>query len=311
MYTHIRVILSSSLVSFVLFFSQTLTAEEKSPYSRIIAFGDSLMDPGNHYELFQEVSKAPYLLPIPEFPYVVGGGRFSNGRTWVEHLGQRVNLFKSTKSALAQPKQGTNFAIGGARARDVGFGISASSQIQRHLDRVDWLADPDALYIYSFGGNDLRDVLADPPSGAQIILDTVTVIGENLATLCLYGATNIAVGNIPNFSRTPAILGSGANPLVVEQTVQTFNAAIENAILAVEALYCPDTDIHRIDLFAITDTLVASSGLSYPAPCLTFGVKEGAICEEPDQTMFWDAIHPTKAAHKFIGNQVYDSLFGN
>jgi len=42
--------------------------------------------------------------------------------------------------------------------------------------------------------------------------------------------------------------------------------------------------------------------------CLTFGVTKGAFCKNRDEHLFWDAIHPTKAAQRLIGNIAANQL---
>ncbi len=69
-----------------------VTAE--SAYSRIVAFGDSLADPGNAFTLLQ-ISAVPPFEPIPSAPYARGGHHFSNGATWVEQLGGTLGLLRS------------------------------------------------------------------------------------------------------------------------------------------------------------------------------------------------------------------------
>ena len=39
---------------------------------RLVVFGDSLSDPGNHFIAFGQTSRAPFG-PIPDFPYAIGG----------------------------------------------------------------------------------------------------------------------------------------------------------------------------------------------------------------------------------------------
>src|SRR6056297_1815558 len=63
-------------------------------YERIVAFGDSLMDSGNAFVLTGEVSTPPFD-PVPSGAYAIGGHHFSNGRTWVEQLGEAMGLQRS------------------------------------------------------------------------------------------------------------------------------------------------------------------------------------------------------------------------
>ena len=47
----------------------------------------------------------------------------------------------------------------------------------------------------------------------------------------------------------------------------------------------------------------ATSGIQdFYTPCLTFGVVERAVCGHPEQFLFWDAIHPTRAGYKLTAH---------
>ena len=68
-------------------------------------------------------------------------------------------------------------------------------------------APSDALYSFTFGGNDVRDALAaggDP----TIIGDAVMAITANLLALCEAGARDIVVSNVANVGVTPAVRAS-------------------------------------------------------------------------------------------------------
>jgi outer membrane lipase/esterase len=38
--------------------------------------------------------------------------------------------------------------------------------------------------------------------------------------------------------------------------------------------------------------------------CITPGVIIRAICRRPDRYLFWDFVHPTAKAHKYLGEEV-------
>jgi outer membrane lipase/esterase len=105
--------------------SGTTALAQPSEFSRIISFGDSLGDPGNAFVLTGEISTAPFE-PIPGAAYAIGGHHFSNGRTWVEQLGQSLGLQGSTGPAFRNPVVFSNYAIGGSRAREGAPGVSAN-----------------------------------------------------------------------------------------------------------------------------------------------------------------------------------------
>ena len=72
-----------------------------SAYSTLYAFGDSLSDAGNIFNLSGDTLPAP--------PYY--NGHFSNGLTWVEDLSLKLGLGTLTPSS----KGGNDWAYGGAQ----------------------------------------------------------------------------------------------------------------------------------------------------------------------------------------------------
>ena len=131
---------------------------------RLVVFGDSLSDPGNAFVLLgasstpPDYSVDPFLVPTQ--PYARGGQHFSNGATWVEQMARPLGLANSVRPAFRSASGATNFAIGGARARDDDSGTDLGSQVQAFLSAAGGAAPSDALYVVEIGGNDLRDALA-------------------------------------------------------------------------------------------------------------------------------------------------------
>ena len=82
----------------------------------LIIFGDSLSDTGNAAVLAAGITFRPFESQIPDGPYVTY--RFTNGRTWVEHLAKSLGSADSAKAAFLFSDVGRNYAVGGARARD-------------------------------------------------------------------------------------------------------------------------------------------------------------------------------------------------
>lgn len=75
--------LCMGLILMLLLVAAQSTYAGDTAYSGLIAFGDSVSDPGNVYALTGQESVAPYE-PVPTFPYAIGGHHFSNGKTYVE-----------------------------------------------------------------------------------------------------------------------------------------------------------------------------------------------------------------------------------
>ena len=61
----------------------------------------------------------------------------------------------------------------------------------------------------------------------------------------------------------------------------------------------------------LTNDLAANPGnyglTNVSWPCLDFLAESGGICENPDEHMFWDGLHPTAATHKIIAEAAVQS----
>ncbi len=281
-------------------------------FEKLFIFGDSLSDPGNRYAVTGETAKAPYE-PIPSAAYAIGGHRFSNGKTWAERLAQNLNDNNGGKPAFKKPGQNGNYAYGGARARDVGSGHSSGDQVAMFLG--DHISAPyEALYVLQFGANDIRDALFDPPNAGSIVLAAVAAEITNIQTLYFRGARNFAIANAPNVGRAPAVAAFGLDAIAAAQALSEFhNGVLEGgfALLGLPGLsqlpgLLPGINIYRIDMFGFVNDVAenpAAFGISDPFfPCLQFGVKSEAKCDNADERLFWDGIHPTAVAHSALGD---------
>ncbi len=287
--------------------------------TRLIVFGDSLSDPGNFYAAFGLSSVAPFS-EVPAAPYTIGGHHFTNGKTWAEQLALRLQSPDSAGAALVEPGVFTNYAVGGARARpgapDFPY-YDLTTQVSLYLTSFGGHADAGAVHVIWFGGNDLRDALSaaatDPTlaSSAAIIGAAVTSVADNIVSLWASGARVFLVLNAPDLSRAPAVTLEG--PAAVGGALQLsagFNAGLNQALGQLAAL--PGIRLVRVDDFTLIDRIVSSPESfdieNARTPCLRFGVVEHAICEEPEERLFWDGIHPTTAGHRIIAGAAFSAL---
>lgn len=278
-------------------------------YQRIVAFGDSLMDSGNAFVLTGEIATQPFA-PVPGAAYAIGGHHFSNGKTWVEQLGQAIGLQESTGPSARDPVIFSNYAIGGSRARDGAAGPSATQQVTQYLAFTGGTAPADDLFIFGFGGNDVRDaLLAQNPT---IVADAVNAIAGNLLSLCTSGARHIVVANVANIGITPVVQAIGEPAITGAAFLSAgLNNGVQQAINDVVQVLCPDTRFSVLDLFSLSNAIFSfpqGFGFDSAESCLRFGVTGNAICSEPDTKFFWDGIHPTRAGHALIAEQALQLL---
>lgn len=123
---------------------------EQPAYKKVIVFGDSLVDAGNVHLL----TRGQYAAPRQGFVE----GRFTNGFTFADRIAMAVEGRVTTPSRAG----GNNYAYGGARALENNDGIpDAARQVETWRSSLPGRADPDSLFIVTFGGNDLRHPPAD------------------------------------------------------------------------------------------------------------------------------------------------------
>ena len=123
------------------------------------------------------------------------------------------------------------------------------------------------------------------------------------------------VANVPDVSLTPAVRTVNAlySPqtdavlLLARSVVQGFNANL-NAIVA-QTL--SGADVARLDIYGLLNDIVANPadfGLTnVTSPCITPN-EPPFTCQNPDQYLFWDGVHPTKAGHAIFAHETEVAL---
>ena len=303
--------------SFGLVMSNPITADAQIAYDRIVVFGTSLSDPGNGFALTGTTSTPPYdsldLFLTPDAPYARGGHHLSNGATWVEQLARSSALAASVRPAFRGNNAGaTNYAVARARARDVGESIDLSPQVQTFLVDVGGVAPSDALYVIEMGSNDVRDAL-DPtnPDPFGTLGEALTSIANNIATLYAAGARNFLVWNVPNLAQSPAIqIADSVFPGTAEATTdatEAFNSGLKLILEQQLPALLPGINLIQFDAYQVTTDVAADPsavGLTNVTDSCVTPLLPPFTCADPDEYLFWDGIHPTRAAHGIIAEAV-------
>lgn len=288
-------------------------ASAQSRFSGIVVFGTSLSDPGNAFVLVGDASVPPNFmlnpLLIPSAPYARGGHHFSNGATWVEQFGRSIGLGGSVGAALATTDPAvTNFAVGAARAWDDGINFNLTRQVDLFLQRSGGVASPQALYAIEMGGNDIRDafqVYAGGGDGGPILRAALASIAGNIQRLYSAGAREFLVWVAPNVALTPAIrsLGPAAGGLATAVT-QAFNGGLDYALGLLHGL--PGISFARLDAYQIQNAIVAEPTAfdltTVDKACVTPDIPP-FTCQDVNEFLFWDGIHPTKAGHAILARE--------
>ena len=253
-----------------------------APVSQIVAFGDSNVDSGNLRALF-----GPGVNPPPNF-----GGRNNNGRVVVEYLA----------STLAVPL--LNYGYSGATTGAPGLNAAIPNtltQIQTHFTALGaGAADPDALYIYWAGSNDVFLATTPPAQLQNKINGALTNIDTALRQLDARGAKKIVVA-----TRTPRPdLASVDN-----QNGIALNTALKDFVSSLDPLLAADILIY--DAYSrVADMVINPSnyGFTQSAALCINNNNVGDNCANDLNVaagyINWDAAHKTTRVHALMAQQL-------
>lgn len=300
------------------------TFSAQAGYTALYAFGDSLSDTGNLYNIVYAMTGGTVEVPPP--PY--WQGRASNGPVAVEYLAAALGL-------SAQPvilpdgsvnPAGSNFAVLGSatgyvpqtggtswnnympfRYNPALPDVGMQDQVYAFAALTGGVADPNALYFLWGGANDAYLALEDPgidqndatvmnglanATAAQAVFN----LGVLISSLAGMGAQTFLVPNLPDLGKTPDALfgtwGSAYAPALSLYT-QTFNSGLASMLAPLDA--DPLIDIIPFDTATAFDALLSSGLYDTTTPCIL-----NPLCD-PNTTVFWDGVHPTTAFHARLG----------
>ncbi len=280
---------------------------------RIVVFGTSLSDPGNAFVFIGVQNTPPYNLLdpllVPDRPYAKGGHHFSNGATWIEQFARPLGLAASTNAAFqGSTAKATNYAIGGTRAREVTGSATLGFQVQAFLQDFGGSAPSDALYVIEMGSNDVRDAFASADLG--ILSQALNAIASNVGALYAAGARRFLVWNAPDIGLTPALRSLGPELAALGTGVaKGFNDNLDLVLAQLSLLQ--GIQIAKLDVFKTLQDI----DLDPPAfglevvdkSCITPNTPPFE-CKQPDDYLFWDGIHPTKAGHAILALKAATAL---
>jgi phospholipase/lecithinase/hemolysin len=294
-------------------------AARAQQYSEVVVFGDSLSDSGNAFALRGAANTPPdYGLDpflVPGAPYARGGHHFQDGASWVEQLARSLGVSASARPAFqSSGSAARNFAVGGARAREDGSNVNLPAQVAAYLERTGGTASPNALYVIAIGSNDVRDALvaySRGQNGGVILGAALASIGQSITTLAAAGASTFLVWNVPDIGLTPALQRAGPAAAQLGTTLSlAFNAQLM-PLLGQLGAGLPSIEIVSFDAFGLLRDIVANPGgygmSNVASACVTPDAPPFA-CQQPDEFLFWDGIHPTRATHTIIAQQVMGLL---
>ncbi|RJP94854.1 MAG: hypothetical protein C4518_02505 [Desulfobacteraceae bacterium] len=247
------------------------TAFAGNKISKIVAFGDSLSDNG--------------------WEDGYGFGVWTNGDVWLEYLADEMGV------------QLEDRALGGAKTSGHNSGSTLYGldwQVNMYVIQTGVGADlSDTLFVIWAGGNDFLSIQpTDDP--AVVIGNGINNIKGSIDNLLSIGAKNILVMNLPDLGAAPLnnwhpALAAGATALS-----NTFNNYLQ-MMLCSYVNYLPDHHFYMVDTFELIDYIVVNPAkFDFTNVSLSGGGSLGNPNNIPAGYAFWDAIHPTTAAHQII-----------
>jgi cholinesterase len=330
-------IATSVVTSVVTLASFVAAPVHAATFTGINSFGDSLVDTGNLFTVTSAFSSlgVPALPPSP--PYAQ---RLSNGPILVDNLAQAFNLSPALISSLVlnppltPPTEGVNFAFAGAFSSQEHLLDDAIPPLAPFfpgfLEQVALFsfltpqipADPQALNIIAVGSNDYLAALNNPAGlgGLVNLPDQVTNnIVAGISQLASFGANNFLVVNLPALGNTPfatTLAQQSGLPIkdILNQLSLAHNFALEQKLASLSATV-PGLKITTFDVFGLLATVTANPqtfGLqNVTDSCLTNfqpGFQFDGICNNPDQFLFWDDLHPTTTAYRTVSDAALATL---
>lgn len=273
-------------------------------YSKLVIFGDSLSDTGNH----------PAALLGTPFPYYEN--RISNGPVTVDVLATGLGLSAANSGHLFGNGSGGNYAASGANAAgNEPHGLNA--QLSAFLDGGQSI-DGNALYLVMIGGNDVRDaaVIEDSVQSMNKVLAAADAIESVLQQLIQAGAKSILVSNVPDISKIPETDDRAANNPGIHDNVQqlsvTFNQRLKQHLTVLNA--GAGIEIFSFDFYARFNQILAA-----PAQFGLSNTTEACFDNSPfsfhpqcdfNTFVFFDSIHPTAKTHRILGETMLELVMG-
>jgi phospholipase/lecithinase/hemolysin len=167
------------------------------------------------------------------------------------------------------------------------------------------------LYVIEMGGNDLRDALVAASMGGdpgEVIEAALASIAHHITMLYMSGARDFLVWTAPDIGLTPAISSIGASGPAGMLTF-LFNANLDGVLAQLAGL--PGIHFTRLDVYAKLHAVAGDPQLfglrNVTTACITPSAPPFA-CKAPEVFLFWDGIHPTRAAHAILAQEAAHAL---
>jgi len=314
-----------------------LAAGALPAFSGVYVFGDSLVDPGNAYEAATFLGGIPGV-PLPGAAPTAEDGyflhRFTDGYNFADLVSNKLlgvpqkttfpyglkdPIFGIPIPVGSRP-DGNNlsFAYGGAQIR----GGEPIPDLDKQTDayRNFPSGDPNALYLVTIGGNDIRE-LVRPDSGpilgdeaSAALAAAAAEVAEEVLQLFQFGARHILVTGIPDVGLVPEYSGSfneAARRALATEYSRQLDVLVKTAL---GNLALPEGS--RLYSYSLLDYSASVFGdpAAHRFSNLTDArqeVQAGSLLGTTGSGfLFFDDVHPSAQAHAQVAAGILDSFSG-
>lgn len=297
-----------------------MSSAQAQEFSAVISFGDSLSDAGQYAAI-----------PPPFYFGAQGSFTTNPDDVWTQLLASAWG-FSQTASLAG----GTNYAWGGAPTSFTVTGVpfplqcvpstlpcqSVAQQLQTHLAGNGGVADPDALYTYWAGANDLFNYLGAVGGGlitaaqAQAFTgaSALTAVGQ-IGALQAAGASHIVVLNLPDIGVTPAFVNT-PNQASVSGLVFVYNSTFNQGLASLADGIIPINAYGLINEVLADPAAYGFSNVTGTACNLALTGGSSLFCTPAAYVtptanvdyLFADGVHPSGGAHAMLANVVVATI---
>ncbi len=309
---YLQLILFFVLVSVIVVAQNNDESASSERINKIIVFGDGLSDMGQWGRLTN------FRYPPADAGFFES--RWTNGKVWVEHLADELNLTLTLNE---------NFALGGATTGYYNINeplrqalqLDSTIRLNGMLGQVtDYLStspkvDDKTLFVLWAGGHDIGSYL----DYGQPDLENYPP-AENykqaVSMLVNAGAKNIMIGTMPDMGYTPIYFGTELQEKASKHCTE-LNVGIENIIASYQNSEVKIIKIDGAKIFSEVGMNPAKYGIKYLEPYLPINIinfnqplekthieipnKEKGL--NPDEFMNWWAVSASAKMHKIIADE--------
>jgi outer membrane lipase/esterase len=308
----------------------SINTANASGYHQFIGFGDSTMDSG--YFRYSPTGGSPDLPPGESIDALIaatvaaGGSGAFMGPGIVDTI-KIAEKFGLTANPVTMPGGGTNYANGSAQTfsttRQDGFdhglynNVPVAAQVTNYLASVNGHANPNALYMFSIGGNDLawldEQVTIDHSTYIQLLSNALS---SSIISLHAAGAQYIMVLSPYSYARTVEENGyvSPENKTNIDESalyaseVRTIlqNAGVNFIPVDIEGVL-KYVSQHPTQFGFTPDSVLAKNQACGPSSALICSPAE-LVSPDAEQTHLWSDSHHLTTAGQTIEADLMFSL---